>query len=100
MTAGEGEEESYEVLAEQAHPPQGMRVKLDRGFQQGVYCVWVEYEQLAERIGFVDARRKALAYAGRLHAQLGWLFGYSLNGIEDFSRSGDPRRKRDLEHTF
>jgi hypothetical protein len=26
--------------------------------------------------------------------------GYSPDGIEDFSHSGDPRRKHDLEHTF
>jgi hypothetical protein len=100
MTGGEAEEESFEVLAEQPHPPPGLRVKLDKGFESGVYCVWVEYDPLAERVGFEAARRKALAYAQRLHEQMGRLAGYRLCGIEDFSRSGDPRRKRDLEHTF
>lgn len=100
MMSGEGEEESFEVLAEHPHPPVGMRVKLDKGFEPGVYCIWLEYEQLAERIGFVAARRKALAYAERLHEQMGRMAGYNLDGIEDFSKSGDTRRKRDLEHTF
>jgi hypothetical protein len=100
MSAGEGEEESYEVLAEQLHPPRGLRVKLDRGFQQGVYCIWIECEWLAERIGFVAARRKTLAYAERLYEQMDRMAGYSLDGIEDFSHSDDPRRKRNLENTF
>src|SRR5689334_22380815 len=92
MTAGEGEEESFEVLAEQPHPPMGLRVKLDKGFESGVYCVWIEYELLAERIGF--------AAAERLYEQMGRMAGYRLDVIKDYSHSGDPRRKRDLENTF
>jgi hypothetical protein len=77
-----------------------MPVKLERGFKQGVYCVGVDYEQLAERIGFEKARRKAITYTQLLHEQMGHMRGFRLDGIEDFSHSGDPRRKRDLESTF
>ena len=100
MKAGEGGEEPYELLAEHPHPPRGLRVKLDKGFEPGVYCIWIEYDLLAEKIGFAAARRKAVAYADRLCEQMGRMAGYSLDGIEDFSHSGDPRRKRDLEQTF
>ena len=45
MTAEDGE--SYAVLVEQRLGRQGLEVKLDRGFEDGVYCVYVECGDLA-----------------------------------------------------
>ena len=41
MTAEDGE--SYAALVEQRLGRQGLEVKLDRGFEDGVYCVYVEF---------------------------------------------------------
>ena len=61
MTAEDGE--SSAVLVEQRLGRQGLEVKLDRGFEDGGYCVYVEYEVLASRIGFTAARRQAGEFA-------------------------------------
>jgi hypothetical protein len=97
---GLDEEESYQSLAEHRLGRSGLLVKLDRGFEEGVYGVCIEYEGLADRVGFSAARRQALDYAGRLRGQLDGAAGYATGAIEDASRSGDPRRKRDVEATF
>jgi hypothetical protein len=97
---GLGDEESCEVLAEHRLGRTGLRVKLDKGFAQGVYCVYVEYEERADRIGFTAAREQALDYCSRLRVQLAGTEGYRFGGTEDASGSGDPRRRRDLECTF
>jgi hypothetical protein len=95
-----GNGESNESLAEHRLGRSGMVVKLDRGFEQGVYGIVVEYDELAAKVGFSAARRQALDYAGRLRGQLSRMARYEVEEIEDASRSGDPRRKRDLESTF
>ena len=41
---GRGGRESFEVLAEQRLGRQGFHVKLDRGFEDGTYCVYVEFD--------------------------------------------------------
>jgi hypothetical protein len=94
-----GEEESYETLV--AHRPQaGLLVKLDQGFTQGVYNIVVEYDELADRVGFTVARRQALDYAVVLKERMAHAEGYSLKSLEDASQHGAPGRKRDLESTF
>ena len=98
---GRGEGESDEALAVHRLGRSGVQVKLDKGFEEGTYCVWVEYNALSDRIGFSAARRQALEYCGRLKGQLAQVAaGYDLGETEDTSRSGDPRRKRNLEMTF
>lgn len=99
MTDGGGEE-SYESLAEHRLGHSGLLVKLDRGFEPGVYGLCIEYGPLAERIGFTAARRQAMDFAARLHGQLARTEGYTLDDIDDASRSGGPGRKRDLECAF
>ena len=60
MTDREGE--SYEPLVEQRLGQSGLHVKLDKGFEQGNYCLFVEFDGLATRIGFRSAHRQALEY--------------------------------------
>lgn len=98
MTAEDGE--SYAALVEQRLGRQGLEVKLDRGFEDGVYCSYVQYEVLASRIGFTAARRQAGEFCALLKGRLAACSGYSLGEVEDASRTGDPRRKRDLELTY
>ncbi|HVS34961.1 MAG TPA: hypothetical protein VMS17_05225 [Gemmataceae bacterium] len=98
MTAEDGE--SYAVLVEQRLGRQGLEVKLDRGFEDGVYCGYVEFENLAGRIGFAAAHRQATEFCALLKAQLDQHSRHSIGDIEDASRTGDPRRRRDLELTY
>jgi hypothetical protein len=95
---GEGEE--YAPLVEYRLGRTGLVAKLDKGFEKGVYCLYVEYAGLADRIGFKAARRQALNYCSRLQMQLANTEGYRLAALEDPSESNDPRRKHDLENTF
>ncbi len=97
---GLDEEESYGSLAEHRLGRSGLLVKLDRGFEHGVYGVRIEYDGLAERVGFAAARRQALAFAERLREQLSRRAGHDIQAPEDADRSGGPRRKHDLECTF
>jgi hypothetical protein len=97
---GDGEEETYQALADHRIGRLALRVKLDKGFREGVYSVDVMYDELAERVGFAAARRLAGQYAGLLKGHLGRLTGYALGETEDASRTGDPRRKRDTDLTF
>ncbi len=96
----EGAEEAYELLAEQRLDRIGLEVKLDRGFAEGTYAVTVEFDALERRAGFAEAHRIARRYGTLLKNQLSQLPGHSLGETEDASRTGDPRRKRDLESTF
>src|SRR5581483_6288127 len=88
-------EEPYQSLVEHRLGRSDLLVKLDRGFEQGVYGICIVYAPLAERVGFTAARRQALDYAVRLHGQLARLEGYAIDDIEDDSRTGGPGRKRD-----
>jgi len=98
MTDREGE--NYEPLVEQRLGQSGLHVKLDKGFEQGNYCVYVEFDALSTRTGFRSAHRQAMEYCALLKGELSQLSGYSCGETEDASRSGDSRRKRDLETTF
>ena len=98
MTAEDGE--SYEVLVEQRLGRQGLEVKLDRGFEDGVYCVYVQFDGLAERVGFTAAHRQAGEFCALLNTQLARHSRHSIGEIEDASRTGDQRRRRDLELTY
>lgn len=93
-------EEPYPSLAEHRLGRSDLLVKLDRGFEQGVYGICIDYAPLAERVGFTAARRQALDYAVRLHGQLARVEGYAIDDIEDDSRLAGPGRKRDLECRF
>ena len=96
----ESQEEDYGVLAQHRLGQRGLAVKLDRGFEEGTYCAYVEFENLASQIGFQAARRQALKYCNLLKGQLGRFSGFSLDNIEDASREAAPGRKRDLELTY
>ena len=99
MTGG-GEEETDCVLATHRLGRRGLQVKLDKGFDEGTYCVYCEFEGLSEQVGFTAARRAAEAYCAGLKEQLGRSPGYVLGETEDASRTSAPCRKRDLELTF
>ena len=96
----DGKREVPSVLEDLPLGRLGLRIKLDKGFEQGNYCVYVEFDGLAERVGFSAARRSAGEYCALLKGQLKRLPGYAVGETEDPSRTGDPRRKRDLEVTF
>ena len=93
-------EDESESLAEHRLGRSDLLVKLDRGFEPGVYGVTLEYHSLSDRVGFAAARRQALEYAARLHGQMARTEGYAIDDIDDASQSGDPRRKHDLECRF
>jgi hypothetical protein len=97
MDKGEGE---VSLLADHRLDRLGLHVKLDKGFTEGTYAVYVEFDELAARVGFASARRAASEYCGSLKEHLGRSNEYVLGETEDPSRSGDPRRRRDLEATF
>lgn len=97
---GLGEGESYEALAVHRLGRSGLLVKLDKGFSPGVYCVYVEYDGLADRIGVTAARKEALDYVTRLKGQLAGAAGWDLGETEDPSLMSERHRKRDLETTF
>ena len=52
------------------------------------------------RVGFTAAHRQAEEFCALLHAQLARHSRHSIGDIEDASRTGDRRRKRDLELTY
>jgi hypothetical protein len=95
-----GDGESYEALAEHRLGRAGLLVKLDKGFERGVYCVYVEYGELASRVGFTAARKLALGYCSQLRGQLAGTQGNRVGAVEDASHSDDPRRRCDLECSF
>ena len=90
----DGDAESWEVLAEHRLGRQGLHVKLDRGFEDGVYCCYVEFEGLAERVGFSARGRVAGEYCELLKAELARRSLHSVDEIIDASRTDDPRRRR------
>jgi hypothetical protein len=96
----DAEEESHGLLAEQWLGRSGLVVQIDRGFEEGTYGVYVRYDDLAERVGFAAARRKAGEYLALLKEQLSWAEGYEAGRTEDASRHASAGRKRDLEATF
>ena len=97
---GTDDQESNAMLAEHRLSRTGLEVKLDRGFAEGTYGVCIEFDDLAARVGFTAARKKAGQYCALLREQLGRFPAYTLTKTEDGSRSRDPQRKRDLESTF
>ncbi len=97
---GVSEGESWAPLAEYRLERSGLEVKLDKGFDEGTYCVYIEFDQLAGRQGFTAARRAAGEYGAALKGQLGRAAGYTLGRLEDASRTNTRQRQRDLESTF
>src|SRR5690349_21633226 len=96
----DGEGEPPSVLADHRLGRLGVQIKLDKGFEPGTYCVCIEFDGLADRVGFAAARRSAREYCALLKGQLSHSPGYSVGETEDPSRSGDGRRKRDMDATF
>ncbi len=97
---GIGDEESSGALVRQRLDRTGLVVTLDKGFKEGTYCVWVEFDELAERVGFAAAHRLAKQYGGLLRDQVSRTGRATVGDIEDASRDAAPGRKRDLETTF
>jgi hypothetical protein len=94
------DDEPFEVLAAQRLGRQGFHLKLDRGFEEGVYCAYVEFDDLSERAGFTAARRQAGEYCALLKAELAQCSRHSLGKTTDASRAAEPGRRRDLELTY
>ena len=95
-----GDEASYQVLVDQPMRREGFHVKLDRGFEEGTYCAYVEFHGLADRVGFTPAHRHAMKYCALLKGELDAPFLQTTGDIEDPSLDCDPRRKRDLELAY
>jgi hypothetical protein len=102
MTERGNEEDGdfYEPLARHRLGRAGVEAKLDKGFEPGTYCIYVEYDALADKVGFVGARRQARDYSRRLRGQLSQLGGYGIGEVDDPSVNSAPGRKHDLETTF
>lgn len=96
----DAEGESCGLLAEQWLGRSGLLVQIDRGFEEGTYAVIVQFDELAERVGFTVAHRRAGGYLALLREQLGRADDYDVGRTEDTSRDASPGRKRDLETTF
>jgi hypothetical protein len=94
------EEAAKALLAVHRLRQKGLEVKLDKGFEPGVYGVTVEYGESAQRIGFTPARRQARDYATRLHGQLSQMAGNTVDKLDDGSLNAGQGQKRDLEGTF
>jgi hypothetical protein len=94
------DEHSYGLLADQRLGRTGLEVKVDRGFAEGRYGVYLHFDDAAANIGFTAARRKASEYFALLKKQLDRLPGYRLGETVDESAVGGPGRKRDLEATY
>jgi hypothetical protein len=71
----EGAGEQFVLLAEQRLGRTGLEVKLDKGFAEGTYAVYVEFDDLAGKVGFAGAHRTARKYCDRLRGQLNRLPG-------------------------
>ena len=92
--------EEFEMMAEHRLDRMGLVVKLDRGFKKGTYCIGVEYDELAQRVGFGAARRAAREYCDQVKAHLARVTGSGIGETDDAARAAGPGRKRDLEATF
>lgn len=95
--AGEGDDKSWDVLAEQRLGREGLHVKLDRGFEEGTYCVYVHFTELASRVGFAAARGRAEDFCCLLKTQLDRFACHSLGETEYASGIGVPRKGREAE---
>jgi len=97
----EWDEEAAKALLAVHRLRQGsLEVKLDKGFEPGVYGVTVEYSESVQKFGFTAARRQARDYATRLHGQLSRIAGKTLDKLDDASLNAGQGQKRDLEGTF
>ncbi len=92
--------EEFEVMAEHRLDRIGLVVKLDKGFKNGTYCIYVEYDELAQRVGFGAARRAAREYCDQVKEHLTRLTSSGIGETDDASLAAGPGRKRDLEATF
>ncbi len=54
------------MLDEYRMSREGLHVKLDRGFEEGTYCIYAEFNDLASRVGVAAAHRRAGEYCGLL----------------------------------
>ena len=97
MTEEGGEESVEGPLIEQRLAREGLTLKLDRGFEEGTYCVYVHFTDLASRVGYAPARRRAEEFCGLLKGQLGRFAGHSLGETEYASGIGVPRIRREAE---
>jgi hypothetical protein len=85
----------HHTLVEEPLPREGLLLKLERGFDPGIYCVYVHFDDLASRVGYVPARRRAEEFCRLLANQLDRFAGHSSGeikyaaGIDVF----EPRRQ-------
>lgn len=96
---GKGETEVYRLLDDYRLDRPGLRVKLERGFEQQedgeqpTYYVSVEFDELAERIGFQAAHEQAGKYCALLKSQLIGSAGYSIGETENATHTEDPNKQ-------
>jgi hypothetical protein len=99
MTGGR-EEEPYAPLVDAPVYRGGLHVKLDKGFDEGTYYVYVEFDGMSSRTSFAAARRAAQEYCPLLKGELDRLPGYSTGEIEDSTLTGDSGQNGDLGPNF
>ncbi len=101
---GEGDKESWqEPLIEQRQAREGLVLKLDRGFEEGTYCVYVHFHELTSRVGYAGARQRAEEYCGMLKSQIDRFAGHTLGETEDAfgaGRSARPKHEQLYYLTF
>ncbi len=96
----EGSEESVEPLIEQRLAREGFTLKLDRGFEEGSYCVYVHFDELASRLGYAAAHRRAEEYCNLLRAQLERFAGHAVGETEEASTVGRTRRRKEEDFHY
>jgi hypothetical protein len=97
----EGDEESLqEPLIEQRLAREGFVVKLDRGFEEGTYCVYVHFNELASRVGYAAARHRAGEYCGLVKAKLDCFAGHSVGETADAFAVGRARQRKEEEFHY
>jgi hypothetical protein len=87
-------------LIEQRLARDGLLVKLDRAFEEGTYCVYVHFNELAARVGYAAARRRAGEYGGLLRTQLDRFAGHSVGETEDAFAVGGMRQRKEEEFHY
>jgi hypothetical protein len=92
--------ESGQLLAQHPLRHQKFVVKLDKGFDEGTYAIYIEFDDHAEAKGVRAASKAANDYALLLQQQLAKFDGFAVGDIEDASRSAARGRRRDLDSTF
>lgn len=96
--ANEGDRESLDPLEKHRMSREGLLVKLDRGFEKGDYCVYVEFDELSSRVGYAAARHRAGEFCELLKTQLDRFAGHSIGEMTDAIGVGPMQRRKEKDY--